>query len=214
MKFEAMKKSLFLFGGLVVLKLANPAGAAIVINNNWTVNTAIPDGNPVGITLYQTYASLDSAPITDVSVNLNISGGYNGDLVGYLTLQDANGHTATEILLNQIGTSAVNPFGSAASGFNVTLSDGGAVNGSIHNAVGVPTGIWQPDSGSTLAGTFGGMTANGTWMLFLADLSMGGGTSTLNSWGLNVTTIPEPSVYGALAGVLMLAGSAWRLRRR
>ena len=212
-----MKKNLFL-SGFILLKLAGPAGAAIVINDNWTVNTAIPEGNPVGITVYQTFQNLSGGPITDVSVNLNISGGYNGDLYGYLTLQDANGDTATEILLNAVGTTTANPFGSSGSGFNITLSDSGIVNGSIHNATGtLPTGVWQPDSANTLDGTFGGLTANGTWTLFLANLDAGGGSSTLNGWGLavNVLAVPEPAAYGILAVMLMFtslgARPAWQI---
>lgn len=211
-----MKKSLFLCG-VILLKLASPAGAAIVLNDNWTVNTAIPEGNPVGITEYQTFQNLPDNPITDVSVILNISGGYNGNLVGYLTLQDANGNTATEILLNEIGTTPSNPFGSSGAGMNVTLSDSGTVNGSIHGATGVPTGIWQPDSANTLDGTFGGLTANGTWTLYLADLSVGGGISTLNSWGLEVSVVPEPAQAGMVLGLgtlLVAAGQACLRGRR
>jgi hypothetical protein len=124
-------------------------------------------------------------------------------------LQNANGNTATEILLDYMGTSASNPFGSSGSGMNVTLSDSGTANGSIHNATGIPTGLWQPDSANTLDGTFSGMTANGTWTLFLADMSVGGGTSTLVSWGLDV--VPEPNTL-ALFG-LGLSALAF-LRRR
>jgi subtilisin-like proprotein convertase family protein len=195
-----MKKSLFICG-LIVFKLASAASAAMVINNDWTVNTAIPDGSPVGITAYQTFQNLASGPITDVTVDLNISGGYNGDLVGYLTLQDANGAAATEILLNRVGTTPANPFGSSGSGLNVTLSDSGTVNGSIHGATGIPTGTWQPDSVNTLDNTFGGLTANGTWTLYLADMSLGGGTSILNSWGLNVSVVPEPAGVGLIFGI-------------
>ncbi len=187
--------------GVIVLALAGQAGAAIAINNNWTVNTVIPEGNPVGITAYQTFQNLPGSPITDVSVNLNISGGYNGGLYGYLTLQDANGNTATEVLLNEVGTTLANPFGSSGAGFNVTLSDSGTANGSIHNTTGVPTGTWLPDSAATLDGTFGGLTANGTWTLYLADLDTGGGTSTLNSWGLEVTVVPESAQIGLVASV-------------
>jgi subtilisin-like proprotein convertase family protein len=197
-----MKKTLFICG-VIMLKLAAPAGASLVINNNWTVNAAIPDGNPVGITTSQTFQNLTGNPITDVTVALNISGGYNGDLVGYLTLQDAYGNLATEILLNRIGATPANSFGSSGSGFNVTLSDSGTANGSIHNATGIPTGIWLPDAAKTMDGTFGGLTANGTWTLYLADLSVGGGTSTLNSWGLdvNVSSIPEPAGTGLISGM-------------
>jgi len=205
-----MKKLLFVCGGIILL-----AGAGIVVSSG-AVNTAIPDGNPVGITAYQTVQDLSGGTIADVSVNLNISGGYNGDLVGYLTYQDANGHTTTEILLNQVGTTSANQFGASGSGFNVTLSDSGTVNGSIHSATGLATGTWQPDSANTLDGTFGGLTANGTWTLFLADMSVGGGTSILNSWGLNieVVSVPETTAYGALAGLSLMAFAAVSQFRR
>src|SRR5208282_795510 len=111
-----MKKILFICG-LIVLKLAGAAQAAMVLGGDWTVNTAIPDGNPVGITESQTFPDDFNGFITSVNVELNISGGFNGDLYGYLEYQDANGHTATEILLNRVGTSASNPFGSSGSGF-------------------------------------------------------------------------------------------------
>jgi hypothetical protein len=118
-----------------------------------------------------------------------------------------------------VGTSLSNPFGSSGSGFDVTLSDSGTANGSIHGATGIPTGIWQPDSANTLDGTFGGMTANGTWTLFLADLDGGGGTSTLESWGLEInvaSAVPEPSESGLIAGLgalLALAYGVIRSRR-
>jgi len=189
-----MKKTLFICG-FTILQLASVAPAAIVIDADWTVNTAIPDGNPVGITTSQTFQNLIGGPITSVDVQLDISGGYNGDLYGYLVLQNTNGNTATEILLNRVGTSPSNPFGSSGSGFDVTLSDSGTVNGSIHWATGIPPGTWLPDSANTLNGTFGGLTANGTWTLFLADMSGGGGTSILQNWGLDVSVaaVPEPS---------------------
>jgi subtilisin-like proprotein convertase family protein len=211
-----MKKTL-LIGGFLVFKLAGTVTAAVILDENWNVNTAIPEGSPVGITSAQTFSDLSSSPITDVAVNLNISGGYNGDLYGYLTLQDANGNAATEILLNYMGTTTPNPFGSAGSGMNVTLSDSGTVNGSIHNAAGVPTGTWQPDSANALDGTFGGLTANGTWTLFLADMSVGGGTSTVNSWGLDINgaAAPEPADYGLLAGAgLLVVSLAGQFRRK
>lgn len=212
-----MKRILFLCG-LVGLIQANPAAASIVLDDNWAAGVAIPEGNPVGITASQTFSGLSDGAIADVAVRLDISGGYNGGLYGYLVLQDAKGNTATEILLNEVGTSPSNPFGSAGSGFNVTLSDSGAGNGSIHNALGTPVGVWQPDSSLTLDGTFGGMSANGTWTLFLADKADGGGVSTLNSWGLtvNVTPVPEPSAaaFATGLGALLVLNARNRMRRK
>jgi hypothetical protein len=202
--------------GFAMLAPALSMPAAVLIDQSWNVNSAIPEGNPVGITFAQTFQGLASAPISDVSVALNLSGGYNGGLFGYLVLQDANGNTATEILLNEVGTSPSNPFGSAGSGFSVTLSDAGTVNGNIHDATGLPLGTWLPDSSATFAGTFGGMTANGTWTLFLADEFAGGGVSTLTSWGLEVDTafVPEPQTTGATFALSALAVSLGLCFRR
>jgi len=206
-----MKKYLIICG-TILLKLAAPAGAAVVIDDNWTTDMAIPEGNPVGITESETFQNLSSAAIADVSVNLNISGGYVGGLYAYLTLQDANGKVVSEILLNEVGTSSANPFGSSATSVNVTLSDSGTANGSLHNATGNATGTWLADSSSTLGGTFDGLTADGTWTLYVADLDTGGGTSVLNSWGLEVSVlaVPEPAGYGAVAGALVLLACARR----
>ena len=35
-------------------------------------------------------------------------------------------------------------------------------------------------------------TGNGTWTLFFADLTRGGGQAYLDSWTLNLTVVPEP----------------------
>jgi MYXO-CTERM domain-containing protein len=55
---------------------------------------------------------------------------------------------------------------------------------------------------------FIGLNPNGTWTLFVADQSAGE-TSTLQSWSMTITGVPEPSaaLLGGL-GVLLL------LRRR
>jgi len=174
-----------------------------------TLSTVIADANANGVTVSHTFTDLDPAGINGVDVRLNISGGYNGDLYGYLVLQNANGSSATAILLNRVGTSGSDPFGSTGSGFNVTLSDGGSAD--IHGATGNPTGTWLADQyagANSLNSTFSGMTANGTWTLFLADLSAGGGQSTLLGWGLDVSVVPEPTTWGLVmfGGGLAIAG--------
>jgi len=215
-----MKK--ILLSGTMLAMMAGMASATLVTENYSGSEIAIPDGTPVGIANSLSVSGASGA-IEDVSVNLDISGGYNGDLYGYLVFQPTSGSSATALLLNQIGTSGSNPFGYSSSGFNVTLSDSGTANGDIHNAnVGAGntvTGIWQPDQSAgvnSLDSTFNQSSANGTWTLFLADLSAGGGTSELVSWGVNISVVPEPVTWALLgfAGVLGLARLiAWRGRR-
>jgi subtilisin-like proprotein convertase family protein len=52
---------------------------------------------------------------------------------------------------------------------------------------------------SSLLDSFNGTNPNGTWTLFLADLSSGE-QSTVVNWGLNITATPEPSTC-ALLGI-------------
>jgi hypothetical protein len=49
------------------------------------------------------------------------------------------------------------------------------------------------------------MNPNGTWTLFIADLS-GGEQSTLVSWSLDITAVPEPVnvALGIFAGVFLV----------
>ena len=99
--------------------------------------------------------------------------------------------------------------GYAGSGFNnITLSDAGTQ--SIQTTVEPPgvavTGTYN--AAGTL-GTFNNSSANGKWELFFADMMKGGGTSTLNSWSLNITVVPEPVTLalGLFAAMLLaLAG--------
>jgi subtilisin-like proprotein convertase family protein len=200
---------------VVALMTAVGVARATLYTPSWTVNSDVPDGSYIGLASSQSISDIpttiggQSATILDISVNLDISGGYNGDLYGYLVFQPTGGGAASmDVLLNQIGTSAGNPFGSSGAGFNnITLSDSGA--SSIHGATGVPTGTWKPDDGGqTLDATFGGQQADGTWTLFLADLSSGGGTSELVSWGLNISVVPEPVTWALIIFGAVLLGFA------
>jgi MYXO-CTERM domain-containing protein len=57
-----------------------------------------------------------------------------------------------------------------------------------------------------MLGSFAGSDPNGTWTLFLADLSSGA-QSTVVSWGLDIITVPEPSTVAmGLMGLALLAG--------
>lgn len=104
------------------------------------------------------------------------------------------------VLLNRVGRTAGDGFGSGDAGMNVTLDDS-AANGDIHlygagNIRGGaawaadgrnvnPLNTLDTDGRSSLLNTFNGLNPNGQWTLFIADLS-GGDVSTLTSWGLNI----------------------------
>ena len=194
--------------------------------NSGTLNTVIPDANPVGITA-STTVSIGFGYISNVTVNLNITGGFNGDLYAYL----AGPVGQFAVLLNRVGVTSGNPFGYFDAGFNITLDNSGAnihgyQGGSYTLSGGQLIGNWSADgrnisplssgaafdAASTAAnlGTFNNTTPNGTWTLFIADLS-GGGQSTLVSWGLTISTVPEPQTWAMLASG---AGMLLMFRRR
>ena len=178
---------------------------------------AIPDGTLAGVTSHVTVSGASSS-FSDISVAINVSGGYNGDLYAYLSY---DGKLVP--LLDRIGLSSGNPAGAAGGGMNVTLSDTGA-NGNIHAAGDSSlSGAWKADGQTTsptaapgsfsagggsitLNGTFAGENPNGEWTLFFADVSAGGGTSTLNGWSLDITAVPEPVnvALGIFAGVFLV----------
>lgn len=191
----------------------------------FNVNQAVPDNSAVGLTL-GTDLTVLGGPIETVTVSLGISGGFNGDLYGYL--DGPNGGFA--VLLNRVGVSNnASQFGYSDSGFNVTFSDAAANSVQYYqnlsytlNGSGQLTGLWQPEGvnidpqsspssflgapQSALLGSFAGTDANGTWTLFLADLNAGG-QSTVVSWGLDITTVPEPTtlaLVGLAAGFLVI----------
>ena len=197
-----MKTRLLTLSALLALALTTHA--TIVIDQTWTVNQSIPDANAAGVATSQTFTGLDASTINGVEVSFDITGGYNGDLYGYLVLRDANGNATSALLLNRVGTTGSDPFGSDGSGFShITLSDAGmidihGVNPGYGNAVGTGTYLADQSLGAnSLNSTFAGSTANGTWTLFLADLS-GGDQSVLTSWSLNVSVVPEPITWALL----------------
>ena len=84
----------------------------------------MPDGNTVGWTSMQSLSGIPDNQITDVTVTLNISDGYNGDLYAYV----AHG-PGFVVLLNRVGLAASRPFGYGDAGFvSLALSDTGAGN--------------------------------------------------------------------------------------
>jgi hypothetical protein len=203
-------------------------GALYSTFSSGTVNAAIPDGNPNGMWSSIQASGLQSV-IRDVNVYLNVAGGFNGDLYAYLSY--GNGAV---VLLNRIGNTSGDPFGSATAGLGTGANDFGfddAAATDIHTyalgAAGDPVlGLFQPDRrainpqwvldtslrGSGLS-AFNGLDPNGTWTLFLSDMAIGGGDShpILLDWSLEITSVPEPAnpALAILAGLAVLVGT-WR----
>ena len=204
------------------------AGAALAqlsaTNFTFSVNQWVPDANVNGLSM-TTNLSITGGTISDVTLSLDITGGYNGDL--YAFLAGPNGGFA--VLLNRVGVDAASSFGYGNQGFNIVLSDSAANDVHYYQSVGYAlngngqlTGTWVPDGrnidpksapslfGSTapsaLLSSFNGMDPNGEWTLFVADLSTGA-QSQLLSWSLDVITVPEPSVLAfGIMGLWLLAG--------
>jgi hypothetical protein len=107
----------------------------------------IPDGNLAGWSDTRTLSGLPSGSILDLNVRLSVSGGYNGDLCGYLT--HGSGFT---ILVNRVGRTASNPFGYENAGLSVTFDDEAVGSADIHsyqNMGGYSVfggAVWRPDA--------------------------------------------------------------------
>lgn len=162
--------------------------------------TTIPDGSPVGISFSGNVSDLPAGDtVSGLTVGLNISGGYNGDLYAYLVAPNGT----LVMLLNQPGV-AINGFGAGGAGMNVTLQDAFTANGSIQNVTSGAVLSGSYNAAGSLA-NFNGSSADGTWTLFFADVSSGGGTSTLNGWSLNLTAVPEPVNEALIVLAVLLA---------
>lgn len=196
---------------ILLLALARSAQADFVAtyNTGFQNGGVIPDGTMTGWADTRSVVGAPGGPITAMSVTLNLSGGWNGDLYAYLV--HGNGFA---VLLNRVGRDTDNAPGYGTAGMSVMLNDT-AVLGNIHG-VSAPAGIYQPDgrnispvssvaafhsaSPTAMLSSFDGVNPNGNWTLFIADVS-GGDVSTVTSWGLDIAAVPEPAnlMEGAVA---------------
>jgi hypothetical protein len=222
-----------------VLAGASPMASGQLATNIFSydnLNVDIRDNDPNGVQNSQTITGL-AGSIADFQVTLDIAGtgaggAFNGDYFAEL-VNDTGGFA---VLLNRAGMSSGNPLGNGDNGFSITFSDNAAND--IHfyqnhpdsfNSGGQLTGTWQPDGENisplsapsafdaalsqqtAMLNSFDGENPNGTWTLFLADLSEGG-TGQLVSWSLDITTVPEPAGNKIFAAGLV--ASLWFLRRQ
>lgn len=213
-----MKTKIIILLGMLTGTLWLPA--QVTMTNSYSGTSAlIPDGNPVGLEEQFNVSGVGGA-ISDIQVQLGIIGGFNGDLYAYLV--GPQGQLA--VLLNRVGVTGSNPFGYGDEGMNITL-DGLAAN-NIHDygssSYSLSGTTWAADgrnidpqsSGAALyaapttanLSVFQTTDANGAWTFFIADVSAGGGTATLNSLMLTIITVPEPQtwVMSLFGGVTLL----------
>jgi subtilisin-like proprotein convertase family protein len=196
---------------LCAFAVTSSAFAATNITQTFTVNTTVPDNNDTGLADHRNISAPGLTEIESVTVGLNFTGGWNGDL--YVHLVHGSGFS---VLLNRPGRTSGNPDGVGSSGITILLDD--LAPADIHTAmptVGLATGTYQPDARtadpllvtdlsprSAFLASFTGLDPNGIWTLFVADQSSGA-ESILQSWTLNITAVPEPST--ALLGMLSSA---------
>lgn len=198
------------------------------------IGLVVPDGSPLGVTDSRTVASGLTAPLLDVRVSLQLSGGYLGDL--YVALIHEG---VTTVLHNRPGRRAADLLGYADIGLNVTFSDSAAA-GNVHNyRLGVTGshdtplpaalgGTWQPDgratdpanvldtdTPSTFLADFVADAPDGTWALYLADLSPVG-EMTLEGWSLTFVPqpVPEPRELALGFGLGLAGWAGWRRVRQ
>ena len=223
---------------LLSLTLGSALPTAASANSGGVDNlfATIPDNDPNGIQSSQTLTGIPRA-VSHVSVTLNVSGGFNGDLYAYLL------HNSTQaVLLNRVGRTGTSGVGYPDAGFGLDASSSSftfddQASHDVHfyrifsyvlNGSGQLTGSWQPDgraldpesAGSAFVtaprsnplSLFNGMDGNGLWTLFVADVAALG-ESTLVSWGLDISIVPEPASATLLCCGLG-GGLFWRLTRR
>lgn len=198
-------------------------GATTYTFNSGFANSGnVPDGDPAGWSDTRTISGAGTV-ITDVNVSLNISGGYNGDL--YVYLVHSSGFS---VLINRMGVTGSDPFGHSGSGFNITFDDAAGTDAHNYTANGTyqvdgrnvdPATATDASTRSAFLSSFNGLDANGSWTLFVADMSGGDLTeSHIVSWELEITAVPEPVqvALGIFGAVFIGAGGVrwWRRRSR
>jgi hypothetical protein len=196
---------------LLATLLASVFGAQAAFywnGSNWDHGSVVPDNNYSGWTDSLTVSGSGGSIAEDsLQVNLTLSGGWNGDLYAYLVHEGG-----FAVLLDRVGTTG-SGYGYGTSGMNVWLTDSGSYP-SIETTE-------LPTSGETYlragyAGSlasFNGLAADGTWTLFIADLS-GGGVTTVSDWGLQMDIVAVPEVEVWVAAALAGAFGAFWLNRQ
>lgn len=183
------------------------------------VGFAIPDADPAGSSSSIVVNLAPAEIITGVNVSLNgLAHTWVGDLSA--TLTGPGGSIDLMFRPGQIGGAG---FGDSADlDGDYTFADGGAdflaATGTTPGGSVVPVGTYAPTTANgaptSFAGVFGGSTTNGIWTMAISD-NAAGDLGSIDSWTLNITSVPEPSSFLAVGLVaISCAGvKCWRRKR-
>lgn len=202
-----MKKTILLAVALVALN-----ASATFTWNSGTLNSVVPDNNTNGWA-NSTVISGQSGTITpgSLQVNLNLTGGWNGDLYAYLV----NSSGGFAVLLDRVGqgtgSGATFTYGFGTEGMNVWLTDSTSFPNIDTTDSPTSSGTYSRDGYAGSLSSFA--NPNGTWSLFIADLSSGGVT-TVQSWGLQMDIVAVPEAETWVAAALAGAFGAFWLNRQ
>jgi len=181
---------------------------------------AIPDYPAAGIGQTLNFNFSGYTMVTEITVTFTTTGGWNGDMYAYLS----HG-SGLAILLNKVGASGGSPDGYSTSGFNnITLGMVTVPGGDIHGVQSPTTagGPYEADGRLTYSsGTrnntmtvFNNVNPNGDWTLYFED-DGALNTSTLSSWSVGITAVPEPVTWALIAfGTVFGAVQLVQLYRR
>lgn len=192
----------------------------------------IPDGSIAGLSS-NLALSRPGETIASITVDFSLTGHNGSPFLGDLYVYLTDGTTLVT-LLNRPGRDLDRPDGySDEFGVSIIFSDAATIDAHLYRmeatgdndtALSAPLlGLFQPDGRNTdplsvLASTprtsllsdFNGLDAERNFTLFAADLSTGA-EHQIESWGLTIQTIPEPS-HTLL--VLVAAGACFFRRKR
>jgi subtilisin-like proprotein convertase family protein len=201
---------------------------------NFTTLTAIPDESSSGIVTSVNVPEIGIVNSATLTLQVQAQTGQSaflGDLYGTLLHE-----SQSSVLLNRPGRRLGEPAGySDNRSMGVTFTDAATAN--IHDyrltlngdhstpLAGNLSGNWKPDgritdpdfvlttdASTSLLANFIGTPSQGTWSVFLADLSTGG-AHEVQSWSLllDITPVPEPGTWVCLTGFGLLS---WGFLRR
>jgi MYXO-CTERM domain-containing protein len=210
--------------GLIALALV--AGAANADIYTGGAGGAIPDNSPAGVSGLLTATNVGSPTISSFnSLTIRMGHTWAGDLV--ITLTSPAGTTADVIVRSGVTTATgfgnSGNFGSSSSSTAPGLADytfviGGGALTAVSGLIPAGTyGTFSAANGTVVApgatglsfAAFNGENLNGNWTLTARDLAAGD-TGTIDSWSMDITSVPTP---GALA-LVGLGGLVAARRRR